>query len=123
MPAFSIGMTMSYSVVGLTFYLRDEEAHEPGGATLGERRVVNATAEEEQPTPSVGQDLVISQPAFSIDEDQASWFGNFTTKGLAFPNGGSTLMKGSISTEFNDETSLMKLSCVKYYLPCSYTVI
>ena len=91
MPAFSIGMTMSYSVVGLTFYLRDEEAHEPGGATLEERRVVNATAEEEQPTPSVGQDLVISQPSFSIDEDQASWFGNFTTKGLSFPNGGSTL--------------------------------
>ena len=89
MPAFSIGMTMSYSVVGLTFYLRDEEAHEPGGATLGERRV-NSTAEE-QPTPSVGQDVVISQPAFSIDEDQASWFGNFTTKGLPFPNGGSTL--------------------------------
>ena len=84
MPAFSIGMTMSYSVVGLTFYLRDEEAHEPGGATLvEERRVVNAT--EEQPTPSVGQDLVISQPGFSIDEDQASWFGNFTTKGLSFP--------------------------------------
>ena len=85
MPAFSIGMTMSYSVVGLTFYLRDEEAHEPGGANLEERRVVNATAEEEQLTPSVGQDLVISQPAFAIDEDQASWFGNFTTKGLSFP--------------------------------------
>ena len=91
MPAFSIGMTMSYSVVGLTFYLRDEEAHEPGGPNLEERRVnATAAAGEEQPTPSVGQDLVISQPAFSIDEDQASWFGNFTTKGLSFPNGGST---------------------------------
>ena len=90
---------MSYSVVGLTFYLRDEEAHEPGGANLEERRVVNATAEEEQLTPSVGQDLVISQPAFAIDEDQASWFGNFTTKGLSFPNGGSTLSHDGLNID------------------------
>lgn len=91
MPAFSIGMTMSYSVVGLTFYLRDEEAHEPGGATLGERRV-NSTAEE-QPTPSVGQDVVISQPAFSIDEDQASWFVSILSLMLMV----GTMLSGSVT--------------------------
>ena len=62
-PAFSIGTTMSYSVVGMTFYHRDEEPPpttpvDSNNASLAPRDV-----------------YYIPEPTMTIDEDQASWFG------------------------------------------------
>ena len=62
-PAVSIGMTMSYSVVGLSFYLPEDPPPD-------QQRQLNSS--------SGPQDAYyIPEPTMTIDEDQASWFGNF----------------------------------------------
>ena len=79
-PAVSIGMTMSFSVVGLTFYLPDGNDNAVDDAGLDADPPPLNLIQTANATDASGMDAafhLVPDPTMTIDEDQASWFGNF----------------------------------------------
>ena len=92
-PAFSIGTTMSYSVIGLPFYKDGETSKtsaDDGGSTSG----------GEAPAPA-GAGNLIPDPQMTMTEDQVTWFGMLSS---LFPIERQPITPPSLSLSLSCET-------------------